>query len=188
VDIYLIRHTKTATPAGLCYGRTNVGLAHSFPDDRQQLLDKLPLFSENSLVYTSPLSRCLILAQSLGYPVIEDDRLLEIDFGAWENQQFADINPEHLKIWTANFVTTSPPNGESFNDLCQRVGHFWDELLLTSKLEPILMIVHAGVIRALLAHVLQLPPANAFQFAVDYGSVHKLRVVDGYTYVDYVNK
>jgi alpha-ribazole phosphatase len=36
--------------------------------------------------------------------------------------------------------------------------------------------------------VLQLPPANAFQFRVDVGSVHKLQHINDYTYVNYLNR
>jgi len=56
-----------------------------------------------------------------------------------------------------------------------------------SKSEQILIITHAGVIRALLAYILKLPPANAFQFRVDVGSVHKLQHLDNYTYINYIN-
>ena len=93
-----------------------------------------------------------------------------------------------LKNWTENFVTISPPNGESFNDLCRRAGSFWDELLVKKPAQQVLLITHAGVIRALFAHVLQLPPANAFKFRVDVGSVHKLQHINDYTYIHYVNQ
>lgn len=187
MDIYLIRHTKTDTSAGLCYGCTDVSLAHSFNDEKLRVLQKLPQITDNCCVFSSPLNRCLQLAQSFGVPVAVDSRLQEVDFGEWENQPFADINPELLKDWTENFVLLSPPNGESFSVLCQRVGHFWDELIGFPIAGPILIITHAGVIRALLAHVLQLPPANAFKFRVDCGSIHKLRHVNNYTYIDYLN-
>ena len=53
--------------------------------------------------------------------------------------------------------------------------------------EQALIITHAGVIRALFAHILKLPTANAFQFRVDVGSVHKLQHLDNYTYINYIN-
>jgi alpha-ribazole phosphatase len=51
-----------------------------------------------------------------------------------------------------------------------------------------LLITHAGVIRALLTHILQLPPGNAFKFRVDVGLVHKLQHINDYTYIQYVNQ
>jgi alpha-ribazole phosphatase len=187
VDIYLIRHTKTNTEAGLCYGQSDVTLADSFGDEAQQIRDKLPELSANCLVISSPLKRCVALAQSFQRRVETDERLQEVDFGDWENQRFDDIEANLLKNWTENFVTMPPPNGECFNDLCCRAGSFWDDLLVKRQAEQVLIITHAGVIRALFAHVLQLPPANAFQFRVDVGSVHKLQHINNYTHIHYVN-
>jgi alpha-ribazole phosphatase len=187
VDIYLIRHTKTETINGLCYGQTDVTLADSFNDEAQLIHEKLPELLPDCLIISSPLSRCVQLAHSFSRPIQTDERLQEVNFGDWENQRFDDINADALKNWTENFVTTSPPNGECFGELCQRVGSFWDELLATKQSEQVLLITHAGVIRALYAHVLQLPPANAFKLKVDVGSVHKLQHINEYTYVHYTN-
>jgi alpha-ribazole phosphatase len=94
-----------------------------------------------------------------------------------------------LQQWTDNFVHVAPPNGESFMDLCRRAGSFWQDVVhgMHPASDRILIITHAGVIRALLAHILELPPANAFQFRVDVGSVHKLQLLDHYTYINTIN-
>jgi alpha-ribazole phosphatase len=187
MDIYLIRHTKTATEQGLCYGQSNVALAGSFPKEAHQLQQKLPEFKQESLVFSSPLSRCVQLAERFSSTVVTDARLLELDFGDWEGLRFDAIEAGVLKQWTNNFVQAAPPNGESFTDLCRRAGFFWQDLL-GREAEHVLIITHAGVIRALLAHILTLPPANAFQFRVDPGSVHKFQHLDNYTYINYINK
>ncbi|MGZ8947133.1 MAG: alpha-ribazole phosphatase [Methylococcaceae bacterium] len=189
MDIYLIRHTKTDTFKGLCYGQSDVALANSFFEEAHQLQQKLPKLKANSLLFSSPLTRCVKLAEKLSECVKTDARLLELDFGDWENRCFDDIDVEVLQQWTADFVHVAPPNGESFVDLCQRVGDFWQDVVhgMPTTTEQILIITHAGVIRALLAHILKLPPANAFQFRVDVGSVHKLQHLDNYTYINYIN-
>jgi alpha-ribazole phosphatase len=187
MDIYLIRHTKTNTIDGLCYGQSNVELADTFSSETRAIKGKLPDLTENCLIYSSPLSRCLDLAETFQQQLMIDERLLEVNFGDWEGSRFDDINQKTLQHWAANFVTYAPPNGESFNDLCLRVGAFWEELIATSPAEQVLVITHAGVIRALFAHVLQLPPANAFKFRVDVGSVHKLEHSNDYTYLHYTN-
>jgi alpha-ribazole phosphatase len=188
VDIYLIRHTKTATINGLCYGQSDVALADSFIAEARLIHEKLPKLSADCLITSSPLDRCVQLAQTFGKPVTLDDRLLEVNFGDWENQRFDDIDADRVKTWTENFVTTPPPNGESFSDLCRRAGSFWDELVTNRPAQQVLLITHAGVIRALFAHVLELPPANAFKFRVDVGSVHKLQHLNNYTYIQSVNR
>ena len=187
MDIYLIRHTKTDTPQGLCYGQSDVPLADSFAVEAQRIRGKLSGLSDDCLVISSPLSRCLRLAESLQKTLITDSRLQEVNFGRWENRSFDDIDPTQLKHWTDHFVTIPPPDGESFGALCQRVSEFWLELLANAPADQVVLVTHAGVIRALYAHVLQLLPAHAFKIRVDAGSVHKLRHSNQYTYIDYVN-
>ena len=189
MDIYLIRHTKTDTLKGLCYGQSDVGLAESFLEEAQQLQQKLSELKANRLVFSSPLIRCVKMAKMLSENVTTDARLLELDFGDWEGRCFDDIDADVLQQWTDNFVLEAPPNGESFIDLCRRVGAFWDDLVngINPATEQILIITHAGVIRALLAYILKLPLANAFQFRVDSGSVHKLQHLGTYTHINYVN-
>jgi alpha-ribazole phosphatase len=58
---------------------------------------------------------------------------------------------------------------------------------LVVEAQQVVIVTHAGVIRALLARVLNLPLENAFQFRIDAGSVHKLRSIDDYIYLEYVN-
>jgi alpha-ribazole phosphatase len=189
MDIYLIRHTKTDTLKGLCYGQSDVALAESFAEEVQQLQQKLPGLKSNSLVFSSPLTRCVHLAERLSDSVTTDARLLELDFGDWENRRFDDIDVDILQQWTDNFVDATPPNGESFIDLYQRAGSFWQDVVhgMHPASEQIFIITHAGVIRALLAYILKLPLANAFSLRVDVGSVHKLQHLDHYTYINYIN-
>lgn len=201
MDIYLIRHTQTATDPGLCYGQSDIALADSFPDEMASLHDKLPEFDDDCIVFSSPLTRCLQLAETFSDTVITDTRLQELDFGEWEGKRFDDIDAAVLQHWTNNFVTAAPPKGENFEDLYQRTGSFWQDLLATEASAPahaphlrpvgeakqVLVITHAGVIRALLARALNLPLANSFQLRIDSGSAHKLRQADDYLYIEYIN-
>ncbi|MDD2863667.1 MAG: alpha-ribazole phosphatase [Methylococcales bacterium] len=186
MEIYLIRHTKTVAQTGLCYGRTDLEVGDDFLAEAKKIKTKLPEFENSCVIYSSPLQRCQKLASYFGNANLIDERLQELDFGDWENCLFDDLPSEDVANWTENFVTCSPPNGESFSNLVQRVDEFW-QMLLSQNTQTVFIVTHAGVIRALLAIILQLPLKNAFQFQVDYGSVHKLRYVDGYTYVAYLN-
>ena len=61
MNVILIRHTRIAVPAGLCYGHTDVPLAESFLMDAAAVLAHLPWQPE--LVLTSPATRCRKLAE-----------------------------------------------------------------------------------------------------------------------------
>ena len=186
MDIYLIRHTRTASDSGVCYGQSDIALADSFSDEMANLHDKLPEFDEDCKVFSSPLTRCLQLAETFSDTVTTDARLQELNFGDWEGKCFDDIDTDVLQHWTDNYVTAAPPNGENFEDLYQRAGSFWQDLLATEA-EQVLVITHAGVIRALLARALNLPLVNSFQLRIDSGSAHKLRQTDDYLYIEYIN-
>ncbi|MCX7100601.1 MAG: alpha-ribazole phosphatase family protein [Methylobacter sp.] len=186
MDIYLIRHTQTIADPGLCYGQSDIALAPNFAEEMGVVHDKLPEFGEDCQVYCSPLTRCLQLAHTFSDAVTTDQRLLELNFGEWESTRFDDIDADALQHWTSNYVTAAPPKGENFEDLYQRTGDFWQELL-ASKAEQVLVITHAGVIRALLARALNLPLVNSFQLRIDSGSAHKLRHLDDYLYIEYIN-
>ncbi len=186
MDIYLIRHSKTIATPGLCYGRTDIALDDNFADELAKIRTKLPELHADCRVFSSPLSRCTQLAEQLSEHVETDDRLLEINFGDWENIPFDALDSDELRHWTDNFVTSRAPNGECFTDLFLRAGEFWQDLVQQDAPQA-LIITHAGTIRALLAHVLKLPLANAFQFRVALSSVHKLHYTPEYTYIDYLN-
>lgn len=185
MEVYLIRHTETANEAGLCFGQTDIGLAASFVEELAELNEKLPEM-ENCRVFSSPLSRCLQLAKALANDVSTDERLKELYFGDWENVRFDAIEPNALQVWMDDFANATPPNGESFVDLYERTGAFWQELLNNSA-EQVVIVTHAGVIRALLARILNMPLESAFQLRIDAGSVNKLCCVDDYVYVEGIN-
>lgn len=187
MDIYLIRHTKTVAIPGLCYGQSDIELAGSFAEEFAQLQEKLPELASDCPVFSSPLTRCLQLAEQFSNTVKTDARLLELNFGDWEGLRFDDIEPDALRHWADNFVHTAPPNGESFEDLYRRTGSFWQDLLATQA-EQVLVVTHAGAIRALLARILTLPLANAFQLRINPGSLHKLQHQSDYTMIDYLNR
>ncbi|GAB4258650.1 MAG: alpha-ribazole phosphatase [Methylomicrobium sp.] len=187
MDVYLIRHTSTAVEKGLCFGQSDIPLANTFEQDAAFVLDKLPERIEHCRIYSSPLSRCRRLAEKLAHTYIADERLLELNFGDWEGVPFDAIESDALHDWTERFADIGPPNGESFSDLCRRAAEFWTHLL-TERCEQVFVVTHAGVIRALLSNVLNLPAATAFQFRVDHGSLHKLQYSDQYTYIHFLNR
>jgi len=105
-----------------------------------------------------------------------DIRLLELDFGDWK----ADVLMILISMpYSGGRIILSMLHRQTVKVLSiyANVSVFLAGLVhgMHSKSEQILIITHAGVIRALLAYILKLPPANAFQFRVDVGSVHKLQ-------------
>jgi alpha-ribazole phosphatase len=124
MDVYLVRHTTPNVKSDICYGQADVGLASSFDDEFNQFNKKISHLVD-PLVFTSPLHRCLYLAQKTVEhfnftPLKIDERLLELNFGDWELKPWADIPQGVLGEWSDEHIKQAPPNGESYLQLYQR--------------------------------------------------------------------
>ena len=78
--LHLIRHPRPLVAAGICYGRLDIP-AENAAAEAARLRRELPL---ELPVWSSPLLRCRALAAELHPLPRIDDRLAEMDFGAWE--------------------------------------------------------------------------------------------------------
>ncbi|ALK09764.1 alpha-ribazole phosphatase [Blastochloris viridis] len=169
--LILVRHTHVAGANGLCYGRHEVELAASFADEAEAVRAALPAIDA---VYTSPAERCRALANRLGHGAIIDPRLHELDFGRWEGKRWDEISRADLDAWGADFVTGSPPGGESLTALAARANAFATEITLRHANNVVVAVTHGGVIRALVARDRGLALAEAFTVEAPPGSVHIL--------------
>jgi alpha-ribazole phosphatase len=175
MEIYLIRHTTPDIEKGICYGQADVPLKSSFEEEANSVIQNLP---ENmAIIYTSPLSRCLqladYLATKLAVPVVKDERLKELNFGTWEMKQWDEIDKISLDKWMADFVNGSPPQGESFTELATRVSVFKSEVD-TQPEQKIIVVTHDGVIRSLLCEKKGIPLRDAFSLPCHYASITRL--------------
>lgn len=192
MDVYLVRHTMPEVVSGVCYGQSDLGLADSFNIEWQVLRSKLQHL-EDPLVLSSPLQRCLKLAQKtveyFNFTQVETDaRLLELNFGDWELKSWQDIPQGIVGEWTDEHVKQAPPNGESYIDLHKRACAFLAGLVERKKAEQVLAFTHAGVIRALVTEALGVPLREASRIEVNYGSVTHIAINDGVTRLGFVNR
>jgi alpha-ribazole phosphatase len=187
LDVYVIRHTRVAVESGVCYGQTDVSLAASFEAECVEVQEKLPT-SPKILVWSSPLQRCRTLAEHLATGKIQlDARLMEMDFGSWEQQRWDEIDDVRLKEWMADFVDQPCSGGESFQDLYQRVVAFWHDFVSKTTTDA-LIVTHGGVIRALLAYLLAIPLKHVMRLSVDFGSVTKICVYEYGPVIKFINR
>lgn len=188
MEIYLIRHTQVAVPLGTCYGNSDVQLAHTFEEEANRICEFLPK-EELIQCYSSPLSRCVRLAERL-YPgkIILDERLKEMHFGSWEMQLWNAIDATHMQQWKSDFVSQRAPEGESYQILYNRVVEFWDEMVQPVSPFCMAVVTHGGVIRALLSHLLDIPLKHSFKVEISYGSITKISVTPAKVLVEYINR
>jgi len=115
-----------------------------------------------SRIISSPMRRCSAFAQALAerhrLPLNIDERLREVGFGAWEGQRPADIvarDPDAFAAFYRDPVHNRPGGAEPLEDFGQRVGAAIEAVLARCPGEHLLIVAHAGVIRAALGHVLR---------------------------------
>jgi alpha-ribazole phosphatase len=192
MDLYLIRHTQPNVGLGVCYGQTDLDVAYSFKDEFARLQPKLSHLGEAS-IFSSPLQRCLKLAQATQahlkiLDIKIDERLMELNFGDWELKPWAEIPQGIVGEWTEAHIQHKPPNGESYFDLHTRTKGFFEEVQKIESAQNLLVFTHAGVIRALVAEALNLPLTHAVKLQIDYGSVSKITVQDGFSSIGFINR
>ena len=163
--LILLRHTTPDVRPGTCYGQTDLDLATTFEAEAAQALAALPQYAR---IVTSPLIRCRKLADFIGrrsrLTVEEDHRLMEMDFGSWEGHAWSAIPRVEIEAWVADFLHARPHGGESVAMLQSRTLSAltgWHE-----RDEPVLIVTHAGVIKAALAKG---DTAGDFDTKIDFG-------------------
>jgi alpha-ribazole phosphatase len=181
MEINLIRHTETIVDKDVCYGQSDLPLKEPFFKVFDKILNQVKV--EHPKIYSSPLSRCSILAnyfhlhnksqQARKY----DNRLKELNFGQWELKKWDEIEPGPLNEWMNDFVNHAVPGGESFIQFYQHVNNFIETTLLKEhKKSPAIIITHAGVIRCFLCRKQNIPLKDAFSLQINYGSISKINI------------
>ena len=128
-------------------------------------------------VISSDLSRAATTADTLtGHRRLpHDPRLREMNFGHWEMRPFNEIEAETPDLIRAFWETPGdirPPDGESWNDLCDRVLAALAALNGTAP--DIIVVAHFGPIVAAIQAAEGLAPEAAFGHRIDNLSVTTL--------------
>jgi len=173
MEIFLIRHTTPAVDKGFIYGRTDVPLADSFDAEKELIRTKLP--ADIDTFFSSPSSRCILLAHQITDSFKIDDRLMELDFGLWEGKTWETIDRAESERWMEDFINNRPPGGETLQEMKTKVMEFWNELLVLPY-RRVGIVTHAGVIRLILTSVNSAPLQSLFNIPVSYGDVIALNI------------
>lgn len=171
MEIYLIRHTSIAVEKGFIYGRTDVSLSEDFSKEKLKVLSQLP--GNLDRVYSSPSTRCTLLAAEISREYIIDERLYELNFGLWEGKNWNTLDPNNSQFWMEDYINRCPPEGESMNQMSERVIEFWNEIS-ELRLKKIAIVTHGGVIRIILTLLRKIDLKSSFDISIKFGEVFKL--------------
>lgn len=176
MEVILVRHTSPDVPAGTCYGQTDVPLKDSFAAEAAATLEVLAMLGAPDAVFTSPLSRCVRLAEFCGYPdAVRDNRLLEMNFGEWEMQRYEEIHDPYIQDWYEDYINLPVPGGESFTMQYQRVSAFLEELR-QQPFRRVLIFAHGGVLACAKIFAGLTAPKEAFFNLTPYGGFIRIDI------------
>jgi len=136
-------------------------------------------------IISSPLARCREFAFSLGeklaIPVTQDARLREVGFGAWEGKTATELKQQDPEIITRFYddpVNNRPQGAEPLSAFSRRVSSAFVDALSAYTGKHILIVAHAGVMRAVIVHVLNAPSGAMYRIAVANASLIRV-MADG---------
>lgn len=182
-QFWLVRH---APVAGLC------GVIHDIDvpadvGDTAALSRLRSLLPDTHVAVSSPARRARDTAAALGLVADTDSAFGEQDFGRWTGRTHEDIRRDsetaYDDFWRAP-ATNRPPDGESFDAQIARVRGG------IAALSPgdVIVVAHAGTIRAALAVALDISPDKALSFVIDPLSLTRLDRLDNGWRVVAVNR
>ena len=150
MNLWLVRHAQPVIEPGICYGAMDVSADGPATElAARALADVLPMHCR---MRVSTLQRCEQLAQCLcglrpDLRLKQEPRLVEMNFGIYENVAWADIQKDALDAWTADFAQHRFGGQESVAEFMARVAAVWDEWYAEPAQDQV-WITHAGVARA----------------------------------------
>lgn len=174
----LIRHAL-CDPVGKSIAGRTPGV-HLNDDGRRQARDlaarlsKLPL----AAILSSPLERAvetaLPLAAGQGLPVLQDERLNEVDFGEWTGRSLKEL--QGVPRWhdfNERRSSSRIPGGETMAEVVSRSLAALEDVLVTPELNGrvVALVSHGDVLRSLVAHCIGMDPDAIHRIEIAPASV-----------------
>jgi probable phosphoglycerate mutase len=164
--LVLVRHATTASTGKRLGGRTSAPLDDAGRDQAQAAAERLagvPL----KAVYASPLPRTLQTAQIVAaphrLPVVEDEGLLEVEYGDWTDRPLKPLlRTKKWPVIQARPSLVTFPNGESIREAQLRAVAAVERIVARHRKATVAVVSHADVIKALVSFYLG-QPLDLFQ-------------------------
>jgi alpha-ribazole phosphatase len=179
MKVFLLRHLETEATAGRCIGQSDVALSEKGRADVAKVVEKVKALVPNVII-SSDLMRCRVLAEALAkevkVDVVFESAWREVNFGKWEGKRWEEIYAKdrtHYEAWAKDFVTFAPPKGESFVNFQKRIARELNALQ-THQAETLVVITHAGAIRAAISSAIGVPLERVFSIELNYGALVQL--------------
>ena len=170
--LYLLRHGQTAANrSGLLQGHVDFDLTELGKRQAKAAADALRDRDVHRLV-SSPLRRAVqtaeIVAAILGLAVEIEPRLIEMDYGLWDERPLTDISEA---VWSQGRIDPdfAPPGGESLRSVSQRTVAFATETAASER--STIAVSHVSPIKAAVAWSLGCDEAVTWRMHLNVASI-----------------
>ena len=148
----------------------------------QQMWQSVGDFAGWDVIITSPLQRCSAfagaLAEKIDLSVHVDPRVREVGMGSWEGlspQEIIERDPEEYAAFYRDPMNNRPQGCEPLDVFGKRIADAYELVLTNYPGQHVLIVAHAGVIRAALGYVLQSDPVAWYRTRIDNAGVTRFR-------------
>ncbi len=160
----------------------------------QQMWDAVDGDSPWQHIITSPMRRCHAFSHALSekknIPFETASGLKEVGFGAWEGLTREEVKQQREEEYNAFYqdpVNNRPGGSERFDEFVERVAEVYKQLVHLYRGEHVLVVTHAGVIRALLIHALNEEPVAMYKTKIDNASITRIRHGENHITAEFIN-
>ncbi|OED49071.1 histidine phosphatase family protein [Leisingera sp. S232] len=173
--LFLVRHGPTHAKCMVGWSDLPADLSDTAALSR--LSSYLPA---EALVVSSDLSRAAETANAIQGSRVRlphDTALREIHFGAWELRSWAEVDaedPERIRAYWETPGDVTPPGGESWHQVCNRVNTAIDRLIAANRGRDLIVVGHFGQILTQIQRAEMLTAEEAFAHRIDNLSVSEV--------------
>lgn len=187
IRLILVRHGETHwNKEGRFQGRIDVDLNEMGKKQAQNVTSALENV-ELAAIYSSPLKRSLVTAETIAKPhkldVIEVSELNEIDHGLWEGLTIKEVKEEDAEgydTWINHPEMATMPSGENLSDLRSRAISKLHEILEKHKgQDSIAIVAHDATNKVIICHALGLDNSHFWHIKQGNASIDVLQYDNG---------
>ena len=155
----LVRHGESETNVSKAFtGQLDISLTATGREQARRMAEYLDKYHVDK-IYVSPLQRAMdtanAIAQRQNCPVKKCNAIMEIDAGKWHGLTFGEIAekyPQTYQVWRTDIGSAAPEEGETCQELYDRVTSFF-ETLLEQEEETVCLVCHAIPIRMIESYI-----------------------------------
>ena len=167
-----IRHAPSEGDQGIIHGQDDVA---ANLDDKRSLRGVRGKLPSGSRLFSSNIRRTIETAKAVtGREPKQINEFAEQSFGEWNGGKWQDLPREEMNAFWTNYAEQKAPSGESFRELTERVNPKILEMSADYRDQDLVVVAHAGTIRAALTLALDTPLNSALNVAISNLSLTRI--------------